>query len=34
LLTFEADTRQALVATPIWFIILAVSYYIRSLKRR
>ncbi|MWN31567.1 MULTISPECIES: D-serine/D-alanine/glycine transporter [unclassified Gilliamella] len=33
LLSFEADTRQALVATPIWFIILGVSYYIRSLKR-
>ncbi|SCB72032.1 D-serine/D-alanine/glycine transporter [Gilliamella intestini] len=33
LLSFEADTRQALVATPIWFIILGISYYIRSLKR-
>ncbi|MWN89322.1 D-serine/D-alanine/glycine transporter [Gilliamella sp. Pra-s65] len=33
LLSLEADTRQALVATPIWFIILGVSYYIRSLKR-
>lgn len=26
LLTFENDTRQALLATPIWFLILAVSY--------
>lgn len=26
-LTFQDDTRQALIATPIWFIILAVSYY-------
>ena len=33
LLTFEADTRQALIATPIWFVILGVSYYFRSLKR-
>ncbi|OCG33771.1 MULTISPECIES: D-serine/D-alanine/glycine transporter [Gilliamella] len=34
LLTFEIDTRQALVATPIWFVILGVSYFIRSLKRQ
>ncbi|OCG01347.1 D-serine/D-alanine/glycine transporter [Gilliamella sp. wkB112] len=34
LLTFETDTRQALIATPIWFIILAISYYFRSLKRQ
>ena len=33
LLTFEADTCQALIATPIWFVILGVSYYFRSLKR-
>ena len=33
LLTFEADTRQALIATPIWFVILGISYYFRSLKR-
>ena len=33
LLTFETDTCQALIATPIWFIILGISYYIRSLKR-
>ena len=26
LLTFENDTRQALLATPIWFLILAISY--------
>ncbi|OCG09175.1 D-serine/D-alanine/glycine transporter [Gilliamella sp. wkB178] len=34
LLTFETDTRQALIATPIWFIILGISYYFRSLKRQ
>lgn len=28
LLTFENDTRQALLATPIWFLILAISYSI------
>ena len=33
LLTFEADTCQALIATPIWFVILGISYYFRSLKR-
>jgi D-serine/D-alanine/glycine transporter len=33
LLTLESDTRQALIATPIWFIILGISYYLRSLKR-
>ncbi|MDF7670331.1 D-serine/D-alanine/glycine transporter [Orbaceae bacterium ESL0721] len=30
LLTLEADTRNALIATPIWFIILGVSYYFHS----
>jgi D-serine/D-alanine/glycine transporter len=34
LLTFEKDTRQALIATPIWFIILGFFYYIRSLRRQ
>lgn len=34
LLTFEKDTRQALIATPIWFVILGISYFIRSLKRQ
>lgn len=31
LLTFEIDTRQALIATPIWFIILAASYIVKKL---
>ena len=26
LLTFEADTRQALLATPLWFVLLGVAY--------
>ena len=30
LLTFETDTRHALIATPIWFIILAIGYVLRS----
>lgn len=30
LLTFENDTRQALIATPIWFLILATSYYVHK----
>ena len=34
LLTFEKDTCQALIATPIWFVILGISYFIRSLKRQ
>ncbi|OCG28163.1 D-serine/D-alanine/glycine transporter [Gilliamella sp. wkB108] len=34
LLTLETDTCQALIATPIWFVILGVSYYFRSLKRQ
>lgn len=29
LLTFEADTREALIATPIWFILLAIGYRMR-----
>lgn len=27
-LVFQSDTRQALLATPIWFIVLLISYYI------
>jgi Gamma-aminobutyrate permease and related permeases len=34
LLTFETDTCQALMATPIWFVILGINYYFRSLKRK
>ncbi|WP_392563010.1 D-serine/D-alanine/glycine transporter [Orbus sturtevantii] len=30
LLTLETDTRQALIATPLWFIILAVGYAARK----
>jgi len=30
LLTLETDTRQALIATPIWFIALAIGYVIRK----
>lgn len=31
LLSFEADTRQALMVTPIWFVILTVTYqFVRS----
>lgn len=32
LLTFEYDTRQALIATPLWFIVLLISYLIRRNK--
>lgn len=31
LLTFETDTLNALIATPIWFYILAVGYFVRKL---
>ena len=35
LLTFEADTRQALLATPLWFVLLGVAYVsMRSIKPR
>ena len=35
LLTFEADTRQALLATPLWFVVLGVAYLsMRSRKPR
>jgi Gamma-aminobutyrate permease and related permeases len=31
LLSLEADTRSALVVTPIWFLLLAVTYqFVRS----
>ena len=32
LLTLEDDTRQALMVTPIWFLLLAVSWFIRRRK--
>lgn len=31
LLTFETDTRQALIATPIWFYLLTIGYTTRGL---
>ncbi|MNJ81702.1 D-serine/D-alanine/glycine transporter [compost metagenome] len=34
LLSLEADTRSALVVTPIWFVLLAVTYQsVRSQRR-
>jgi D-serine/D-alanine/glycine transporter len=33
LLTLEADTREALIYTPLWFIMLGVSYqFVRKSK--
>lgn len=32
LLAFQHDTRQALIATPVWFIILFIGYQV--VKRR
>jgi D-serine/D-alanine/glycine transporter len=29
LLTLESDTRQALIASPVWFAILGVAYFLR-----
>ncbi len=34
LLTLEADTREALIVTPIWFIILGISYLALKNKKR
>lgn len=33
LLTLEADTRQALIVTPVWFILLSVGWFIRSKRK-
>ncbi|QIL43849.1 D-serine/D-alanine/glycine transporter [Acidovorax sp. HDW3] len=33
LLTFEADTRQALIATPVWFVLLALGWRVRRRQR-
>ncbi|MCC3701191.1 D-serine/D-alanine/glycine transporter [Rouxiella badensis] len=33
LLTLQPDTRQALMATPLWFVILGIGYWLRSKKR-
>ncbi|CQR26255.1 D-alanine/D-serine/glycine permease [Yersinia enterocolitica] len=32
LLTLESDTRQALIVTPLWFVILTIGYI--TLKKR
>ncbi|ACS85249.1 D-serine/D-alanine/glycine transporter [Musicola paradisiaca] len=34
LLTLQPDTLQALLVTPLWFIVLAVAYWIKSGKKR
>lgn len=31
LLTLQADTRQALLASPVWFLLLAIGYGIKRL---
>ncbi|GAB2937961.1 D-serine/D-alanine/glycine transporter [Hafnia psychrotolerans] len=33
LLTLQDDTRQALIVTPLWFVILGIGYWFRSRKR-
>ncbi|MEN3929525.1 D-serine/D-alanine/glycine transporter [Microvirga sp. W0021] len=33
LLTFEQDTREALIVTPLWFVILAIGYFFRNKKQ-
>lgn len=33
LLTLEEDTRQALMVTPLWFLMLAVGWFLRSRKK-
>lgn len=32
LLTLQADTRQALIVTPLWFIVLGIGYWLRCRK--
>jgi len=34
LLTLQDDTRQALMVTPLWFVVLAVGYWIRTRNRK
>ncbi|WP_208952225.1 D-serine/D-alanine/glycine transporter, partial [Rahnella sp. ChDrAdgB13] len=34
LLTLQDDTRQALMVTPLWFVILGIGYWLRSRSRR
>lgn len=33
LLTLESDTRQALMVTPLWFVILTIGYIILKKRR-
>ncbi len=33
LLTLESDTRQALIVTPLWFVILSIGYFILKKRR-
>jgi len=33
LLTLQDDTRQALIVTPLWFVILGIGYWLRTRKR-
>ncbi|MGY2944313.1 L-asparagine transporter-like permease [Ewingella americana] len=30
----QDDTRQALMVTPLWFVVLAVGYWIRTRNRK
>lgn len=34
LLTFEEDTREALIATPLWFIVLFINYKLQKSKKK
>jgi len=34
LLTLRPDTRQALMVTPLWFVVLGIGYWLRSRSRR
>jgi len=34
LLTLQDDTRQALMVTPIWFVVLGIGYWLRTRNRR
>lgn len=33
LLTLEADTREALIVTPLWFVLLAAGWFFAGKKR-
>ena len=33
LLTLQDDTRQALIVTPLWFVILGIGYWLRCRHR-